>query len=268
MSENTIYFLIEARYSSTRLPGKVLKKIYKNYLAIDYVIANIVNAGISKKNIIVVTPKSSDNSKIWKYIKNKYSIKIFKGSEQNVFERVYNCCKKYRTKVFARITSDNLFLDPIFLQKACEEFQNNKKIDYLSSLTMDYSPEWNLKSDYNIGSSIEILKFNIMRRVKPLVNNSNCEYPTWLIFSQPNLFKLKKFKLINEYSNFKVKKYRTTLDTALDLKFFRIISKKLNLIPGKNNFLEILKNERFIKLSKININTRMKLAQDVIKKKL
>ena len=84
MKKNNIFFLIEARISSTRLPGKVLKKVYKNHCVIDYVIKNILKAGISKENIILAIPKNKKNNKISSYVKKKYFIKIFKGSEEKL----------------------------------------------------------------------------------------------------------------------------------------------------------------------------------------
>ena len=64
-----IYYLVEARVNSSRLKNKVLKKINKNHLTIDYVIKNILSSGISKDKIIVLTPKNKINSKLQKYVK-------------------------------------------------------------------------------------------------------------------------------------------------------------------------------------------------------
>jgi len=266
VKKNNIFFLIEARISSTRLPGKVLKKVYKNHCVIDYVIKNILKAGISKENIILAIPKNKKNNKISSYVKKKYFIKIFKGSEENVFERIHECCRKYNIKNFVRITADNIFIDPIFLKKFIK-FSKSSNADYVASRTMAHSPNWKLKSDYNEGSSVEILKFKLLEKVKKLVNKKNYEYPTWHIFSQPKKFKLKKFKLIKEYQRLKIKRFRTTLDTKADLDFLRIVSRKLRLIPGQNNLLKILKNNKMDSYSKINEKSEKKLAYKVIKQK-
>lgn len=266
MKKNNIFFLIEARISSTRLPGKVLKKIYKNYCTIDYVIKNILKSGISKENIILAIPKNNKNNKISSYVKKKYFIKIFKGPEENVFKRIYECCRKYNIKNFVRITADNIFVDPIFLKKFIKFFKSSNA-DYIASHTMAHSPSWNLKSDYNDGTSVEILKFKLLEKVKKLVNKTNYEYPTWHIFSQPKKFKLKKFKLIKEYQRFNIKRFRTTLDTKADLDFLRTVSRKLRLIPGQNNLLKIIKNNKMDKYSKINEKSGKKLAYRVIRQK-
>lgn len=266
MKKNRLFFIIEARVTSKRLPGKVLKKIFRDYLSIDYVIKNIINAGINKENIILATPTSNKNTKLWSHVEKKYKIKIFKGSEENVFKRIFDCCKKYNIKSFARITSDNIMLDPILIKKVVKQFKKNN-IEYIASNTLEHSISWKENSDYNEGSSIEILKADLLKKIKHLVNKNNCEYPTWLIFSKPNKFKLQKIKLIKEYRKSNIKNYRTTLDTLEDLQFLRAVSKKLNLVPGQNNLLKILKNQNKIKLyTKINKNIKKKLAYKIVGK--
>ena len=106
-----------------------------------------------------------------------------------------------------------------------------------------------------------------MKKVKKLVNKSNYEYPTWNIFSIPNKFKIRKFKLISEYRGLKIKHLRTTLDTKDDLKFLRTVSKKLKLKPGENNLLKLLKNSKFSIDSAINIKTHKKVAYKIIKQR-
>ena len=267
MKKNKLFFIIETRITSKRLPGKVLKKIFKNYLALDYVIKNILRAGIKKDKIIIATPKNNKNKKIWDFVKKKYKIKIFKGPEENVFKRVIECCKKYQIKYFARITSDNIMLDPIFIKAAIQQFKTYKA-DYISSNTIEHSPNWIGRSEYNEGTSIEILKSNLLEKIKNAISKKNYEYPTWLIFSKPKKFNLQKMKLIKKYRGYKIKKFRTTLDTFEDLEFLRTVSKKLNLLPGNNNFLKLIKKSKIVHpFLKINKKVEKKLAYKVIKKR-
>ena len=265
---NQIYCIIEARITSSRLPGKVLKNISKKYKTIDFVINGLIKSEIKKKNIIIAIPNSNSNKKLYKYIKKNYKLKIFKGSEQNVFKRDYDCCKKYKIKNFIRITSDNLFLDPILINQAIKHFRKNN-IKYLSSRTMDHSKSWQVSSDYNAGNSIEIVNFSLLRKIRKFVTKKDQEYPTWHIFSKPNFFKLYKFSLIEEYkkklSKQKIKKIRTTLDTIEDLKFIKKMTQELKLKPGCNNFLKIIEN--FPKIKKylaINQKVERKIAYKVV----
>ena len=268
MKKNKLNFfcLIEARLNSKRLPGKVLKKIYHNFNALDYVISNILSAGIDKDYIILNTTKKKIDIKIQTYVKKKYKIKIFKGDERNVFNRVYSCCKKFEIKSFARFTSDNILLDPILIRSAIDYF-NKKKIDYLSTRSMDHTDSWKEKSDYNEGSSIEILKASLLKKVAKNVTKLNYEYPTWNIFSNPSKFKLTKFKLISKYKGYNLKKIRTTLDTKKDFNFLKNLCKSNNLIPGNNNLIFLLKNYKKNPNKLYNYNNKKKIAYKIIQKR-
>ena len=157
-------------------------------------------------------------------------------------------------------------MDPFFIKKTTKLFFKNKS-KYLASRSMDHSKNWKETSDYNEGTSIEFLNFNLLKKVKHLVNKNNQEYPTWNIFSNPRKFKLKKIELMDEYKDLDIKKIRTTLDTKKDLSFLKLAARKLKLSPGKNNLLKLLKNEKIEELTKININVRKKIAHQLIKKR-
>ena len=52
-----IYCIVEARTSSTRLPNKVLKNLSSKDKVIDFVIQNLINSKIEKKNNFGFTKK-------------------------------------------------------------------------------------------------------------------------------------------------------------------------------------------------------------------
>ncbi len=266
-----IYCIVEARTSSTRLPNKVSKNLSSKHKVIDFVVQNLINSKIEKKKIILALPKNKKNNELQKYIKRKFNLKVFRGNEKNVYKRVFDCCKKYKIKNFLRITADNVFLDPILINQAIK-FYYKKNLKYLSTRTMEHTNKWTETSDYNEGSSIEIINFENYKKVKNLVSRNDCEYPTWHLFSNPKFFKLSKFILINRYkkiiSKKNLKKIRSTLDTKEDYNFLLKIVNELNLKPGKNNFLKIVKNFKKIKkYLKINKNINKKIAYKIVRKK-
>ena len=61
---NKVLCFIEARMGSGRLPGKVLKRINKNFTVIDYVIKNILNSKYFNKNdVYLLTSIKKENDK-------------------------------------------------------------------------------------------------------------------------------------------------------------------------------------------------------------
>ena len=72
--------------------------------------------------------------------------------------------KNIRLKIL-RITADNVFLDPILINQAIK-FYNKNRLKYLSTRTMEHTDKWIDTSDYNEGSSIEIINFENYKKLK------------------------------------------------------------------------------------------------------
>ncbi len=255
--------LIEARYNSTRLKGKILLNLNKRYKTIDFVIQNLLASNsFNKKNIKILTSKNKSDNKITNYLKTKYDLEIFKGPEENVYMRIYNFVKRRNIKNILRVTSDNPLVDPDIIDNLVNKFEK-KRVDYMSLRTMEHSTNWNEKSDFPEGVSLEIFKKKIFLKFKNLINRKNQSYPTWYFYSQKNNIKREKLKYFNIYKKIN-KKMRVTLDTKKDYIFLKKIIKFFNLQPGKNNLKKIIKNQSIKKISLININKKKKIAHRII----
>ena len=52
---DTVFFILQVRTSSTRLPGKMLMPFHEDKTIPEIIIERLMNNGISSKNIIVAT---------------------------------------------------------------------------------------------------------------------------------------------------------------------------------------------------------------------
>lgn len=124
-----IGIIIQARMGSTRLPGKVLKKIGDVSL-LEYILNRL--AKLSHKTKIVVATTSLNQDNVISEICFKKNIACFRGSELNVLARYYLCALEYNFTHIVRVTSDNPFID-------IEELDNlidlhlNQQADYSQS---------------------------------------------------------------------------------------------------------------------------------------
>ena len=100
--------IIQARLGSTRLPGKILKKFYKDKTLLETVISNLQKAGNFK--IIVATSVNSNNDKLESFLKDR-NITLFRGSEDDVLSRFIGAAEANGVDGIVRICSDNPFLD-------------------------------------------------------------------------------------------------------------------------------------------------------------
>ena len=95
--------IVQARLGSSRLPGKVLKKI-ENVPIIHILLKRLEN---SKKidQIVVATPDTIKDKPLHDFLKNT-NYEFIKGSESNVLNRFVEASKKYNADVAVRITRD------------------------------------------------------------------------------------------------------------------------------------------------------------------
>ena len=104
--------ILEARMGSSRLPGKTLKDVYDEPL-IKRVIDRIKCSEKLNKIILATTHNSKDDILV-KYARG-INIDVFRGSEDNVLERVVLAAEEYSIEHIVELHGDNPFLDPISL---------------------------------------------------------------------------------------------------------------------------------------------------------
>jgi len=243
MKSNKIFgVIIQARMGSTRLPGKVLKKLSENDTVLDILLKRV---RLSKKldKIIIATTPDPENQKIINLAKY-YNIDFFIGSEENVLKRYFEAARKFHLDIIVRITSDCPFVDPYLLDDMIE-FYEKKNFDYIRN---------NYNSNIPRGFDIEILNFETLKRVYYLAKTKpEKEHVTYYIYSHPNLFSIYNYKLEDlDY----IEGLRLTIDEKEDLIMCKEVYKKLKEKGKKIDFniydiIEIIQESpQLIKINK------------------
>jgi spore coat polysaccharide biosynthesis protein SpsF len=95
--------IIQARMTSTRLPGKVLMPI-NGRPVIEYLFAQLKHVQ-KLDTIVLATTTNKEDDPLVKYAKaNGYN--YYRGSEHDVLERYYNAAKQYNIHHILRVTAD------------------------------------------------------------------------------------------------------------------------------------------------------------------
>lgn len=123
--------IIQARMGSSRLPGKILKKIGSKNL-LEHIIYRLEK--LTSKVTIIIATSDIEKDNIVKDFCTKNSIKCFRGSEYNVLERYYLCAKEYSFSDIVRVTADNPFIDIGELDRLIE-LHIDSKADYSRSFS-------------------------------------------------------------------------------------------------------------------------------------
>ena len=235
--------IIQARMNSTRLPGKVMKKIGGTPI-INLIIKRLSRAKLVD-DIIVATSKIKENQILINYLK-KNKIKLFCGSESDVLSRFYKAATKNKSKIIVRITADCPFIDPKIVDEFIYKFKKNK-VDYLSN-----NNPWT----YPDGMDVEVFSYDLLKQANKLANKRNRLNGGVLVsFLKEN----KRYKIKNIKCSIKnVAKYRLTIDEEVDYKLLKKIYEHFS--PNIHfSFTQIInfakKNNKLFKLnSSIKLN--------------
>ena len=251
--------IIQARYNSTRFPGKVVKKI--NNKTILEILIKRLSRSKHVSNIIVACSKNKKDLAIVNICK-KLGINYFAGSEDDILDRLYKAAKKYKAKNIVRITADCPLIDSKIVDDVISNFFLNNA-DYASNTNPPTFPD---------GFDVEVFKFRALKETYIKARKStDREHVTPFII---NNNKFKKFNLKNliDYSSL-----RLTLDEKEDfiliakiIKYFNnnlnfSLKNILDLYKKKKNFFLI--NSHLVRNEGYNLNTGQKMwkrAKNVI----
>ncbi|MCT4585621.1 MAG: GNAT family N-acetyltransferase [Peptostreptococcaceae bacterium] len=229
--------IIQARYNSTRLKGKVMKKILNKPLLYYSVKRSCISKYVDKT--IVAISDSKDDIKIKKWCDDN-NIISFIGSENNVLERYYKTAIENNLKIIVRVTSDCPFVDPKIIDMLILQYLNSD-CDYISNRIKNRT--------WPHGLDVEIFSFKALKKAYKEASEDEKQHVTTYILKNPTIFKLKEVVLNEDMSE-----YRLTVDYEEDFKLSKILLEELILNEGIDfgwkKIIEILDNDK--KLKKIN----------------
>ncbi len=111
--------IIQARMSSSRLPGKVLLEITGKPM-LNRVIERVCRAETIDQVIVATTDDSSDNPIAELCKKSGYP--CYRGSMHDVLDRYYQTARQYDPDLIVRITADCPLIDPQVIDRAVLAF--------------------------------------------------------------------------------------------------------------------------------------------------
>lgn len=231
---NKIVIIIQARMSSSRLPGKVLLPLQGKSLLVRMV--ERVSQTRYMVNIVVATSTHKDDDAIvQECIAN--NITYFRGSMDNLLERHYEAAKAHQADIVLKIPSDCPLIDPRFIDEALDLFcEKARQYDYVSNLH---------PASYPDGNDVEIMSMTCLEKVNQEATNTwELEHTTPYIWEHPELFKIGNVSWSTGL-DFSMS-HRFTIDYPEDYQMIKCVFDKL--FRTKRNFscndiLQLLENE-------------------------
>lgn len=202
--------IIQARSGSTRLAGKVLLKIMGKTI-LEYLIERIKRAR-NIEDIIIATTKKEEDSQIIN-LARLLKVNIFRGSEDDVLDRVYQAAKTFDVRHIVRITADCPLMDPRIIDDI---------VNYYFESYADYCSN-TIEKTFPDGEDVEVFNFKTLAYAWKNANlASEREHVTPYIIKHPDIFKLTNFKNRTNLSN-----KRWTLDREEDFILIKAIIEAL-----------------------------------------
>lgn len=248
--KKNISAIIQARTDSKRLPNKIFLEI-KSKPLIWWLVRNLKKSIYINEVILATTDNKSDD-KLADYCKKNLQIKVFRGSETDVLDRVTKAAIFNNVEIILECFGDSPLLDQNLIDEFIFEFLSlNKK--GLHCLTNSF------KKTYPAGMEILIYKTSSLKKLNSIVKKNDIlrEHVGFNFCRFKNKFNIKN-KIAKK--NFNFPNFYIEVDTLNDFYFLRKLInsfEKISLI-NLENIIKVIKKKKLFKINE-NENRRWKV---------
>ena len=204
-----IGIIVLCRYNSSRLPGKILKKI-KGKEILKYIHERL-DLSTEKNNIVIATSNSDFDKKIVNFCKNN-NYNYYVGDLNNVAKRFLDCAVKSNFEIVVRINGDNIFSDYKLIDRMIEIFKS-QKLNFLSNVPGRTWPK---------GISVEIVKTSFFKENIEYFDNEDKEHVMTYFYKK----KLQRVKFLKNELQIK-NDIDLAIDTFMDFKLAENIIRRM-----------------------------------------
>lgn len=196
--------ILQARISSSRLPGKVMLKI--NGEPMIYRQIERIQKASTIDEIIVATSTDSSDDPLSEFLVER-GLRVFRGELDDVLSRFLMIQNELKPTAVIRLTGDCPLVMPKLIDRMVLKFYDDN-LDYLSNT---------LKPTYPDGLDIEVISPSALRKLETFdLSIAEKEHVTLGIYSRPSKFSFENFCGDGDFSN-----ERWTVDYIEDLEFVR-----------------------------------------------
>ena len=135
--QRKVVALVQARMGSTRLPGKVLADIDGEPMLAR--IVSRVERSSMVTDVVVVTSDTPADDVIEEFCKQK-GLSVFRGSENDVLDRIYQAAKAQQAETIVRVTTDCPLIDPEVIDRVVAAYLTDD-CDYASNTLICTYPD-------------------------------------------------------------------------------------------------------------------------------
>lgn len=217
--------IVQARFSSSRLPGKVMKKILgKPMLLLE--LERLQRCQMIDE-IILATSIDDSDTQLAKAVKDA-GFMVYQGNLNDVLDRYYQCAKQYSPAHIVRITGDCPLIEPQVVDVVISRHLEDDN---------DYTSNTLRRVTFPDGLDTEVMKFTVLERAwREAKLASEREHVTQYIIKHPDIFK--QGAVYCDIAN--LDSERWTVDEIGDYLFVREVYERLYPDNPKFTFKDVL----------------------------
>jgi spore coat polysaccharide biosynthesis protein SpsF len=202
--------VIQARTGSTRLPGKVLRRL-GDASVLDHVIRRMRAAPGVDRVVVATTTDVRDDPIV--QCAESAGVAVTRGSEGDVLSRFAQAFREHGGQIGVRVTSDCPCLDPILIGDIIQRFRcAEPAVDYVSNT---------LERSYPRGYDVEVFGVDALLAADALASDpSSREHVTPFLYRHPERFRVAVFGRPDPLGT---AAWRVTLDTEEDWRVIEYI---------------------------------------------
>ena len=208
---NTVV-IVQARMTSSRLPGKIMAPVLGKPL-LELQAERLKRAQLVDEIVIATTTNDTDDPV--ESLTERLRIGCFRGSEDDVLDRVLRAAHAFDVDVIVEITGDCPLIDFQVIDQLVGVYRAND-YDYVANV---------LKRTYPRGLDTQVFATSVLEEVARLTDDpADHEHVSLYIYEHPEKFKLHNIEsgLPEEFWDL-----RLTVDTPEDLELIRTIYQEL-----------------------------------------
>ncbi|OJJ19306.1 hypothetical protein BKI52_21060 [marine bacterium AO1-C] len=232
---NKIGIIIQARMGSSRLPGKIAKRLpYRGeFSVLEHIILRAKSIHPDYL-VAVATSEHSDNDWV-ETITQKHQVVCFRGDEEDVLSRYYTLATQHQLDHVVRLTGDNPCIDPYYIKVAIQKHLE-QNIDYTYTQGLP------------LGMNVEVISFTALKASNKLGGTPpDREHVTHYVRQNSDKFTLQFINVLSEKQDFD--NYRLTLDTSQDYALMCLLYERLyplNHLFGFREIIDLLEKEPWV----------------------
>ena len=220
----TVAALIQARMTSTRLPGKVLLPAAGREM-LAHQIDRVRRARRVDRICVATTANATDDRIV--ALAEREGVAVFRGAEDDVLDRFARAAETVAPRLVVRLTGDCPLIDPVLIDDAVAVLQASAELDYVSN---------GIELSWPAGLDVEVMTIAALRlAAAEAVDGFDREHVTPFIYRHPERFRVRNIRCPEALSA-----HRWTLDEPADYELIRRILEALAPVDPAFGWRDVL----------------------------